>query len=720
MTPHLFISFLCSLLDDITTITAGASFLLFRKKKRPVEDELLDEIKRRINKSADPCNDFYEYACGNWASYNSPPSGRTSYNGELKIGDDVSKEIHDALLSLDKECESSSLRMTKGYYRSCLDQKKADSDKGKWLFDLINTGSAEGVYKKLPSGVLQWPLIQHDYKWNGISVEKRMGLLKSVFGVDTLLYSYVLGSDNNSTKNILWLTGNMLPLGMSSLYLTQPEFEHVRKAYSSMQFEVALLLARDGGQKGEIKQEDVDRLLNFEVKVARLKQENHDDDGDDEITLEELQKQVPKFEWAEYFEELLDGDSYRFLKNKARIINNAAEYINALRSLLDTTDEKDVQNYLIWRLVLSQINYLSFEYKTAYQKFQTVLTGNEIRVNQTDICLKAVKGNYEVPSLGIGAAEALLKNGFNQAIVTETVELTKLVESGLMALINTTGWMDSETKENAITKLNKVENIIGFPDILRNSTQIDDYYKDLKMSSSSPFGLQNLLLKSWGVRQNLQRLAQINTRTYFRGSPVLTNAWYMNEANSITISLGEIHHPAIGEGFPNWARFGGIGALIGHEISHGFFDPRGAEYDGDGNKNNWWTKESEEKFNIQKQCLIDQFDSYCYDNSTCVNGRLTLAENAADLAGLKAAFQAFEHLENNQIIGEFTTRQLFFLSYPIYFCGIGSNADHKKEYTGMHSPLKIRVNGILRNVKSFSSAFNCPRESYMNLDRKCL
>ncbi|CAD5217707.1 unnamed protein product [Bursaphelenchus okinawaensis] len=586
----------------------------FNKKKDEevdkFEENLYEDVINRLNVTVDPCEDFYEYACGNWENQNPPPDGNSYWTGESKIAQQISDKILTAMLAVDVD-ESNSLKMAKTFFRTCIDNSTKDTN---WLISLFNDGYLDGLHKKLPLDVLQFPLLSSEFKEVGSSVAARMGMFKSVLGVDTLLFPYVLESSLNSTRNVLWLSGDMLFLGMNIDNFLNEDKGRIQQAYKALQKEVVELLAKDLKYDVKIDQQQLNSLFEFEKELALIKSTVHDEDTEDELTLQEIIKQSPGFPWGDYLKELLGQPAVKLLKSEKRILFIAGKFVN--------------------------------------------------------------------------------KND----------------------------WMDNITKARALEKLQLVEDLIGYPDIVLNNTEIDEYYKDLKISSTSPFGHQNFLLKSWGLRQNLELLLKDTSRRYFRGSPVRTNAWYMAETNSITIPIGELDYPAVGTHHPNWALYGGLGALIGHELSHGFFDPNGAEYDGNGNLHNWWSSESKQEFKKKQQCLISQFNDY-HDKqlNVSVDGKRTLSENAADLAGLKVTYQAYKSVNKNRKIKNFTDEQLFFLSYPLYFCASEmSESERRSDFKQSYSPLKYRVNGIVRNVPEFSKAFQCSETSYMNVKDRCV
>jgi predicted metalloendopeptidase len=411
-------------------------------------------------------------------------------------------------------------------------------------------------------------------------------------------------------------------------------------------------------------------------------------------------------------------------QNKSLIYIDYPEYYDLLIRLLNNTKPRDIRNYSIWRLVKYSLPYMSSKYTNALAKFNAVIQGQEVSApSQASICLSYIKGNYEMPNLGFATAEALVKQGyFPEAEKARAVKMVKQVQNGLLELIKASTWMDKETKQNAIHKATLMDASIAYPDWILNKTAQQLYYNDLKIPKTSFISL-NLMLRAWAVDKQLNQVGVPLDRSDFPGTPVETDAWYTQSTNSLTAPLGELQPPFFGLHYPDSVNYGAAGAVFGHEMSHGF-DKNGAQYDALGNESNWWSNSSKKAFNEHCNCLIQQFNQYCYDGIGCVNGNRTIDENVADLGGLKAAFRAYKKQPGPQYhlakAPMFSTDQLFFLSFASFWCGVESNgAIEQQIQTDAHTPLKYRVIGTVRNMPEFAQAFQCSRSSFMNPSERC-
>lgn len=296
------------------------------------------------------------------------------------------------------------------------------------------------------------------------------------------------------------------------------------------------------------------------------------------------------------------------------------------------------------------------------------------------------------------------------------------VKGGLSDLISASTWMDDSTKKSALLKVQLMDASVAYPDWILNKTAQSIYYKDLQMPLASFISL-NLMLRGWAVRKQLTEIGVPVDRAAFPGTPMATDAWYSASTNSLTCPLGELQSPFFGLDYPDAVNFGGAGAVFGHEASHGL-DRNGALYDAYGNESNWWSNSSKQSFDDHCNCIVNQFNQYCYPGIGCVNGNQTIDENVADLAGIKAAYKAYKKQNGPQYrlakAPMFTNDQLFFLSFASFWCGTDSPGALEQELqTDVHTPKKFRVIGTLRNVPEFSQAFQCSDSSYMNPKDRC-
>ncbi|KAK0413228.1 hypothetical protein QR680_006674 [Steinernema hermaphroditum] len=711
------------------TLFTSCQCLSIDTKSSPEFDRFAANLYSRVNFSVDPCEDFYEYACGLWPYSNPVPSYLSSWGEYTKVSMQVSKDVKDALENADFATSSEGVKKAKKFYDECMDVDATEALKGTKLGSLLHTGVPEDpTLPGFKAGSGKWPIIDKTYT-NTAKWESRIGQLKKSFGIDTFALSYALQYDLQSNKTILWLTGQMLPLGLglfASNYYLNPKHKDVMDAYQQMQREVALLLARDSGFGNvNIEQEDLDGMLNVEKKLANITSMSLSEQNDDLWTMNDLKNLSTAFDWDTFFKDLLDEDGYKRVKEDSDPVVqlNTPNYFKNVIELLKSSKDKDLQNYAIWRLIKYSLPYLSKEYTDALKKFNNVFMGKASDdTPRANICLSYIKGNFELPNLGFASAEAYGRKFFNDDMRSNSRDLVANVKSGLQTLIEEADWMDNKTRANALDKAVKMDMMIAYPDWTMNKTAQKEYYKMLEIPQNVSFISLNLMLRSWAVLKNFDDILVPVNRRDFVGSPIRTDAWYTATRNAFTMPLGELQYPFYGFNYPNAMNYGAIGAVAGHEMSHGF-DVQGSQFDADGNQHDWWSKDSKKEFQKRTQCLIDQFSKYCFKGIGCINGTNTVAENTADLGGLKAAYQAFKTLPPEPRLEKapmFSDDQLFFLSFTSFYCASNSKAATEDQLlTNNHSPAKYRVIGTLRNIPEFAEAFKCKKDSYMNPSDRC-
>uniref|UniRef100_A0A914QEN6 Endothelin-converting enzyme 1 n=1 Tax=Panagrolaimus davidi TaxID=227884 RepID=A0A914QEN6_9BILA len=706
-----------------------------------------------VNFSADPCEDFYQYACGMWPSQHSAPKSTGSWSEYNLVSQKVSEMVEEAIKSTNLTDASEGLKKAKHFYDNCMDILSIEKDQGTKLGNLLHTGIPEdSTLYGFEDGTGKWALIDKAYSnTSSLSLETQIARLKSHFGIDTFFLPYAIQYSLNSEETILWLTPTMLPLGMGMFqhpYYLKPDKKNVRVAYQQLQKDIALLLAADSDFGNVvIKDEDLQGMLNLEIQLANLtygysydveiqqhrnprkkiKRDSFFSENDRLWTLKEINDNIPGFNWNDYLQNLVSPDLWDKLskQNQSLLYVDFPKYYISLIDLLNKSQPRDIRNYAIWRLVKYSIPFMSSKYTEALAKFNAVLQGRTITPpSQSSICLSYIRGNYEMPNLGFATAEAIIKQGyFSESAKAKAVEMVSEVKNGLLDLIKGSTWMDTETKQNAIHKATLMDASIAYPKWILNKTAQKIYYQDLQIPTTSSFISLNLMLRGWAVEKQLSQIGVPLDRSDFPGTPLQTDAWYTESTNSLTAPLGELQPPFFGLNYPDAVNFGGAGAVLGHEMSHGF-DKNGADYDAYGNATNWWSNSSKAAFNNHCNCLINQFNKYCYGGIGCVNGNQTIDENVADLAGLKAAYKAYKSQSKPQFrltkAPMFSSDQLFFLSFASFWCGSETPAAIEQQIqTDVHTPLKYRVIGTVRNMPEFAEAFQCSKNSFMNPTDRC-
>uniref|UniRef100_A0A914UNG5 Endothelin-converting enzyme 1 n=1 Tax=Plectus sambesii TaxID=2011161 RepID=A0A914UNG5_9BILA len=696
----------------------------------PGYQEAAKNILGSIDFSADPCQDFYQYACGVWPLKNPLPSDRSKWSIYSAVSQQVSNNIQVAISQINASTTvSEGLKKVKTIYDSCTNASFIEKTKGQALAQLLK-GIVETPYMTaFVNGEGRWPIIDELWSADNWKPEAIMGKLKRDFGIDTTLFAYADTADLMSNTTVLLITGQMLPLGLGifkSKYYLNPSYNQIMQAYQNLTETTAILLARDGNTVPQVQKQDLDDMLNFEKKIANLILQSMSENNVYMWNMSRLQTEIPDFNWAVFLENLLPPETYQQIQQNTNVIQVATpQFVKNMVALIRTTPPRAVQNYLIWRLVKYSLTFLSQEYLDAQQVLNAVMTGKQDVSSREDICLSYIRGRYDLPNLGYATGEAFVGQFFPSTAKADATLLASNVKAALTEMIQELDWMDAQTKTEALRKAQLMRANIAYPDWLMNSTAEALYYANLHLPATASIGTLNLIQRAWAVQENFRSLFRPVAKDAFGGPPVATDAWYSANRNALTVPAGELQKPFFSSDYPKAVIYGAAGAVTGHEMSHGY-DQTGSYYDADGNLNNWWTKQSKAAFDNRTACLINQFNNYCYPDLGCVNGAATVTENSADLAGLKAAYFAYQNeqtgVEADRLpnMPSVTDDQVFFLSFASFWCGSETNASLSDQLlTNPHTPDRFRVIGTLRNMPQFAKAFNCPANSYMNPSDRC-
>lgn len=303
--------------------------------------------------------------------------------------------------------------------------------------------------------------------------------------------------------------------------------------------------------------------------------------------------------------------------------------------------------------------------------------------------------------------------------------MIKSLREAFNELLDENHWMDNDTKTVAKEKANAMMERIGYPETLTNPAELTKEYLNLNITRDH--FLENIFnLLKFDAYQNLQKLRQPVNKDQWTTDPAIVNAFYNPNKNEIVLPAGILQPLFYSQNFPKSLNFGGIGVVIGHEITHGF-DDKGRQFDKDGNMIEWWNNATIRAFRERAQCMIDQYSRYKLDEVDMnINGRMTQGENIADNGGLKQSFRAYRKwVEENGpeplLPGlNLTHNQLFFLNYAQIWCGQMRPEDAlTKVRSANHPPGKFRILGPLSNSRDFATAYNCPLGARMNPVAKC-
>ena len=711
------------------------------------------DIIRAADFSADPCEDFYQYACGGWVRRNPIPDGKSSWNTFKKLWQTNQNKLR-ALLernqtAADRECEA--CRKARRYYGSCTDIEELERRAGGPLL-----------------AVLQ------DYYWNitdfegGTQLEaetwnlqKTAERIQHKYNVGGLFVWNVGEDDKNSTRHVLQIDQGGLTLSTRDQYLNKSvDTDPVLKALLSVMTQTSLLLYQEKrnysstDEIDEIIKADIDRqmrdVIDFETELANITipstQQRDSEDRYNNLTLELLQDRVDLFNWTQYFGNIFARFNFsRQIGPKEPIIVYSLDYLSRLaelvRARLTTTEGRNtLNNYMVWQLVKNFNMALSRRYRDVDKVLQRALTGAEPHEERWRECITDADN-----VLGFALGAQFVNETFDQGSKPEAERMIKLITEAFKQGLAEADWMDNKTRAEAEKKANKITNMIGYPGYIVNNTALQEKYKDLSVGAQGYFQ-NNLNFNQWVLAENLKKLDKPVEKNKWGMTPSTINAYYTPLKNQIVFPAGILQAPFFSLDRPQSLNFGAMGVVMGHELSHAF-DDQGRQYDQDGNMRNWWRNDTLSAYKERIKCIEKEYGNLTTVSGEHINGLQTLGENIADNGGLKAAFRAFTGMQSNAwkrgalpglgltdkqvqcnvrwqcavlhctALYKLNTPvlQLFFLSFAQVWCDVSTpQAAHLSALEDAHSPPRLRVLGTLANSASFAKEFNCPAGSRMN------
>jgi putative endopeptidase len=408
-------------------------------------------------------------------------------------------------------------------------------------------------------------------------------------------------------------------------------------------------------------------------------------------SLEQILGDYPSFEFVKYFFE-----KRNVTPGKINLAN--PNFFFNLNKLYYELSLKLWKDYYTLKFLMSVKDYLSVDLeKICFDFYGKILSGTQ----EMKPLWKRVLSNTE-DQLGQLIGQCFVKEYFSPKAKTEALEMIQYLKNELRNSITSLDWMEEKTKTKALEKLDNMKVKIGYPDKWRI------YESDIRREQS--YFKNNLLCNKADNEYRLSKLYKEIDRTEWFMDPQMVNAYYSPSYNEIVFPAGILQPPFFSENYDKALNFGGIGAVIGHEMTHGF-DDQGCKYDAFGNLNNWWTDTDNEKYKLKTMVLKNQFDNYQLEGIN-VNGELTLGENIADLGGVTIALRGLKNFLNqnpseNKLIDNLNPIQRLFISYSRVWRSQARPEDMKQRLlTDPHSPPLFRVNGIVKNIPEFYQVFN--------------
>uniref|UniRef100_A0A673I5H8 Neprilysin n=1 Tax=Sinocyclocheilus rhinocerous TaxID=307959 RepID=A0A673I5H8_9TELE len=616
-----------------------------------------------MDPTVNPCDNFYQYACGGWLKKNIIPETSSRYSTFDILRDEL-EVVLKGVLEREESGSSSSLTKTKVLYRSCTNER------------------------------MNW------------RAEDAIAKLNEKYGKQVLI-SFFIGTDDRDSN------AHIIHVGVRNNRLPLFSFAYKHKCMFALNFmtDLAKLIRTDRGLEvndTNIRQE-VARVMTMEKEIANATDTPEDRNNPvllyNKMPLEILNNNFTLefdsrvFNWTLFTNKIMDTVGIP-ITDSEEVIVYAPNYFKRLNPVLAKYTKRDVQNYMMWRFIMNLVAGLSRTYRETRKAFRKVRSKENVQTV-----------NYRHTFIHIYNLMDEMITNIREVFVSNLDDLA---------------WMDAETKKAAEEKARAIRERIGFSENIMNNTYLDQEYQDLSYSAEEYF--ENILKNlEFGQKKRLKKLRiKVNKEEWITGAAVV-NAFYSSSRNQIVFPAGILQPPFFGKGQPWSLNYGGIGMVIGHEITHGF-DDNGRNFDKDGDLKDWWTKSSTQKFHELSKCIVDQYGSYSWDlaNGQNLNGNNTLGENIADNGGIRQSYQAYQnyvkkHGKEAPLPGiDLNHEQLFFLNFAQVWCGT-----HRPEHavnsikTEVHSPGKFRVLGSLQNFPEFAKAFQCQKNTNMVPEKIC-
>uniref|UniRef100_A0A672LQY9 Endothelin converting enzyme like 1 n=1 Tax=Sinocyclocheilus grahami TaxID=75366 RepID=A0A672LQY9_SINGR len=662
-------------------------------------------IQGNVDPSVQPCHDFYSFACGGWLRRHGIPEDKLSYGIITAIGEQNQEKLQRLLqVPVQRNEPDSAERKVKEFYHSCINMKEIDRLGAGPMTEVIDSCGGWDLSGAPPGGA----------GWDSGSAPVRPDFNEMLYKTQAVYSTSVFFSltvsvdDKNSSRNTIRIDQEGLTLPERTLYLGQDE-DSV-KILASYKALMERLLSMLGAHNATLKSREI---LDLETRLANITVSEYDDQRKDissmynRITLKQLQKM---FHWKRLLDRIFSDN----FSEEEEIVVLAADYMQTVSDIIKTTV---LHNYMLWRIVAALSEHLSTAFRSTINEFSREIDGGERQLDLERLCLNQANKHF-----GMALGALFVQQHFSSSSRAKVQELVEDIKHSLDQRLQELDWMDEETRDAARAKLQHMMVMTGYPDFLLKPELIDEEY-GFDVNEKTYF--KNILNSiKYNIKLSVKKIHKEVDKTTWLLPPQALNAYYLPNKNQMVFPAGILQPTLYDPEFPQSLNYGGIGAIIGHELTHGY-DDWGGQYDRYGNLKQWWTEESYRKFQKKAECIVKLYDNFTVYNQR-VNGHLTLSENIADLGGLKLSYNAYqkwvrEHGPERPLPGlKYTHEQLFFIAFAQNWCmKRRSQSIYLQLLTDKHAPEHYRVIGSVSQFEEFSRVFHCPRGSPMHPVNKC-
>ena len=618
-----------------------------------------------------PGDDFYMYATGGWQEANPIPDEHSRYGTFDKLRENNQEQVQGLIEELGAEDHQQGTNAQKvgDLYSMGIDEAKLNAE---------GYEPIKPILAEIEAATSKDDIVRLMAEINKFAASPFFG-----FGV---------GPDTkNSTMNIAHIYQSGIGMGGREYYTEQDDkSKHLRQEYVNMmqaQFQNIGYTESEAAKAASAAMTIETELAenHFTKEERRQPEKNYH-----KIKFVDLEKEVAPFNWAFYFEQV--GANGLEDLNVSQI-----EPVRAAINIIEKESIENLKSYLNWIVIRSSANYLSDDFvNTSFDFYGKTMSGSKEIRPRWKRSIDAVNG-----ALGEAVGQLYVERYFPEEAKERMLTLVNNLKESLGERISNLEWMSDETKEKAHEKLSTFIVKIGYPDKWKDYSSLevkdDSYYANMKRASEFRYN------------EMMDDLGKPVDKTKWHMSPQTVNAYYSPSSNEICFPAGILQPPFFYMNADDAVNYGGIGVVIGHEMTHGF-DDQGRKFDKEGNLNDWWTAQDADNFDERAKVLVDYFDNIVVIDTVRANGTFTLGENIADHGGLQISLNAYnktKEANSGELIDGFTPEQRFFLSYATLWGGNVRDAEILRlTKIDPHSLGKWRVNGALPHIDAWYDAFD--------------
>ncbi len=651
-----------------------------------------------LDQKIEPCDDFYQFACGEWLNKTEIPNDRPKWSRSFSTIEQNNLNIMHTILKNASSLENSTaknenqsnpyIHLLGDFFSACMDEdaieKNALTEFKEQLDEIDKLQELSGLGNLVSS-------LNHK-------------------GANPLFDFGQEQDAKDSTKVIGYVDQGGLGLPDRDYYLSnEPKMKEIRQLYIEHIENIFKFL---GDQQPEFSSAII---MKIETALAKYSM-SRVDRRDPNKVYHRLERKglialTPSIDWNAYLNNLNNETTPQL-----KAINvTVPDFFKGLNIILKETSITDLKIYLKWHLITSVSEALPKKFSEERFRFvSTALSGQKSNEDRWKRCVR-MTDRY----LGFALGRSFVEETYGEESKVIGQKMIHEIEKEFSELFESLDWMNKSTKKAAQKKLAKIANKIGYPEVWKS-------YEGLKADRSS--FLKSLeAAENFNLQYHLNKIGKPVDKNEWHMSPSTVNAYYDSQKNEIVFPAGILQYPFFNRESPDYLNYGAIGLVMGHELTHGF-DDQGRQFDGEGNLKNWWNKNILKKFEQKTLCVENQYNKYEVLPGLYINGKLTLGENIADQGGMKISYRAWKAKQPKQsekinVSGdkkELNRDQKFFIAFAQSWC-----QKEQIPYTRMrvtvdpHSPSQYRVNGVVSQFPPFAKAFNCPVDSKMAPTNRC-